>query len=353
VKKIHLLADKTSHVTEDLLVLDLLIASHKGTYGVNFKDLTVSDIRALGTHFIVDRNVIESGSLPNCVYIEATEENKSYENIGPVIESLLGMNLKRDSVLVAVGGGITQDIACFIATTFVRGIAWKFVPTTLLAQADSCIGSKSSINFGKTKNLLGSFTPPNEVIISSHWLNTLEEKDINSGIGEIIKLYIIDGQDVSHDVIRSDLDAAVFNSLLIKKRFIEKDEFDQGVRQILNYGHCFGHAIESVTDFAIPHGIAVSMGMAVANQVAVLEGLIGHDEHEELLHDNFKEFASVPINGAGVLSALTKDKKNTSSKINIILPTGPDIVKQGFAPCDEFWEICKEALTNVPLNVSL
>lgn len=338
---------------EDLLVLDLIIASHKGTYGVNFKELSIDDIRNLGTHFIVDKNVIDAGSLPNCVYIEATEENKSYDKIGPVIESLLAMNLKRDSVLVAVGGGITQDITCFIATTFMRGITWKFVPTTLLAQADSCIGSKSSINFGKTKNLLGSFTPPNEVIISSHWLNTLEEKDINSGIGEIIKLYIIDHQDVSYDDIRSDLNAAVFNSLIIKKRFIEKDEFDKGIRQILNYGHCFGHAIESVTNFGIPHGIAVSMGMAVANQLAVVEGLVSHDDYAELLEDNYKEFADVAIDGNGVLSALTKDKKNTSKAINIILPTGPDLFKQSFAPDEQFWEHCKEALASVPINVSL
>ena len=334
-------------------MLDLLIASHKGTYGVNFKEVGIADIAAMGTHFIVDRNVIEPGMLPNCVVIDATEENKSYENIGPVIEQLLALQLKRDSVLVAVGGGITQDITCFIATTFMRGLNWKFVPTTLLAQADSCIGSKSSINFGKTKNLLGSFTPPNEIVISSNWLSTLEEKDINSGIGEIIKLYIIDGQDVRYDEIRNDLDAAVFNSLLIKKRFIEKDEFDKSVRQILNYGHCFGHAIESVTDFAIPHGIAVSMGMAVANQLAAQQGLVSHDEYSALLYDNYKDYARVNIDGQGVLSALTKDKKNTSSKINIILPTGPDIVKQGFTPDDEFWAQCKNALANVPFNVNL
>lgn len=338
---------------EDLLVPDLLIASHKGTYGVNFKELDIAAIHAMGTHFIVDRNVIEPGLLPNCVCIDATEENKSYDKIGPVIESLLAMNLKRDSILVAVGGGITQDITCFIATTFMRGITWKFVPTTLLAQADSCIGSKSSINFGKTKNLLGSFSPPNEVVISSHWLDTLEEKDINSGIGEIIKLYIIDGQDANYNDIRDDLNDAVFNALLIKKHYIEVDEFDKGIRQILNYGHCFGHAIESVTNFAIPHGIAVSMGMAVANQFAVIQDLITHDDYSELLYANYKDFAHIEINGDHVLSALTKDKKNTSSKINIVLPAGPDIVKQGYTPDDEFWAQCKQALTSVQLNVSL
>ena len=333
-------------VTEDLLVRDFTIESHKGPYKVNFKNLSIADIQSMGTHFIVDRNVIPEGVLPNCVVIDATEENKSYERIGPVIEQLLALKLKRDSVLVAVGGGITQDIACFIATTFVRGIKWKFVPTTLLAQADSCIGSKSSINFGKTKNLLGSFSPPNEVVISDAWLNTLEQKEIDSGIGEIIKLFIIDGQNVNYDDIKNNLNDSIYRALQIKKRFIEQDEFDKGVRQILNYGHCFGHAIESVTDFAIPHGIAVSMGMAVANKFA------GSDKYSDLLYHNYKDFANIEINGDAVFAALTNDKKNTSTKINIILPAGNVIVKQGFTADMQFWEQCRYALITVPFRVS-
>ncbi len=330
---------------EDLLVRNFTVSSHKGPYNVTFRELDIAAIAAMGTHFIVDRNVIEPGMLPNCVVIDATEENKSYENIGPVIEQLLALKLKRDSVLVAVGGGITQDIACFIATTFMRGISWKFVPTTLLAQADSCIGSKSSINFGKTKNLLGSFSPPNEVFISDIWLETLEQKEIDSGIGEIIKLFIIDGQQVSYDDIRKDLTGSVYRALQIKKRFIEQDEFDKGIRLVLNYGHCFGHAIESVTNFAIPHGVAVSMGMAVANAFA------GADKYSELLFNNYKDFANIEIDGNAVLKALTNDKKNTSTKINIILPAGNIIVKQSFTADDEFWEQCRYALNTVPIKV--
>lgn len=333
---------------EDSPVLDFSIQSFKGSYTVEFKNLTPTEIAELGTHFIVDKNVADrAGLLPNSVVIEATEEAKSYQGIIPVIEQLVKLNLKRDSVLVAIGGGITQDIACFIANNYMRGIKWKFIPTTLLAQADSCIGSKSSINFGDVKNLLGSFTPPNQVIIGDHWLETLDPKDIKSGIGEILKLFIIDNRDCDYEHIKNNLNDSLYQALQIKKVFIEEDEFDQARRQILNYGHCFGHPIESVTNFAIPHGIAVSYGMDVANYIALHLDLISQeqfDQWHELLLGNYIDYADVYIDDNRVLSLLTKDKKNTTSKINIIIPDGQSIVKHSFDPSDEFWTTCKLAL---------
>jgi 3-dehydroquinate synthase len=332
---------------EDLLVLDFTVNSHKGPYNIKFVAAEVNALKELGTHFLVDKNVFSADLFPNAVAIDAQEENKDYYAIGRVMEQLLELKLKRDSVLVAIGGGITQDIACFIATTWMRGLQWKLVPTTLLAQADSCIGSKSSINFGKVKNLLGSFTPPNEVVINEQFLHTLDPKDIDSGIGEIIKLFIIDGQQVVYENIRTNLHSAVYQALQIKKQYIEQDEFDKGPRQILNYGHCFGHAIESVTNYAIPHGIAVAMGMNVANKLALDEGLITSDQFNswrQELAKIYKNFVNVPVDIDAVLSAMTNDKKNTSTKINIVLPAGSKIVKQGFDASPEFWLKCKNAL---------
>jgi len=334
-------------VTEDLLVLDFTVNSHKGPYKVKFVEADVDALKKLGTHFLVDKNVFSADLFPNAVAIDAHEENKDYYAIGGVMEQLLELKLKRDSVLVAIGGGITQDIACFIATTWMRGLQWKLVPTTLLAQADSCIGSKSSINFGKVKNLLGSFTPPNEVVIVEQFLYTLDPKDVDSGIGEIIKLFIIDGREAKYKDIKNNLHSAVYQALQIKKQYIEQDEFDQGPRQILNYGHCFGHAIESVTNFAIPHGIAVALGMDVANKFALNEGLITPDQfdswHQEL-EKIYKNFVNMPVDIGAVLSIMTNDKKNTSTKINIVLPAGNKIVKQGFDATPEFWLKCKNAL---------
>ena len=349
---------------EDLPVLDFSIRAHSGDYTVEFNnELIGSDlINNLGTHYLIDKNVFgllgqtfyNSLSKNNIILIQATEETKSFKGVEPIIEQLIGQGLKRDSTLVAIGGGITQDITCFIATTYMRGLKWIFVPTTLLAQSDSCIGSKSSINFGSSKNLLGSFNPPNKVIISEQFLTTLDNRDIKSGIGEIIKLYLVDEKVVGGPAIRENLSYHLYQTLQIKKRFIEVDEFDKGIRNILNYGHCFGHAIESATNFIIPHGIAISMGMEVANRFAFYEGLVDQlyfDTMGEVLAENYKEYAGVPIKMEIVLDALTKDKKNTGDKINLILPVGKKMKKVGFLNANPFWVKARNALTNSPIKL--
>lgn len=340
------------------------IQSHTGPYQVEFNNsiLNSQELIDLGSHFIVDRNVLKylgenfhkQITKKNIILIDATEETKSYKGIEPVFNQLLEQKLKKDSVLVAIGGGITQDITCFVANTFMRGIKWVFVPTTLLAQADSCIGSKSSINFGKTKNILGSFTPPQKVIISDQFLKTLEEKDIKSGIGEIIKLYLVDGRSVSSEEIRNNLTKHLYETLQIKKRYIEEDEFDIGIRNILNYGHCIGHAIESSTNFGIPHGIAITIGMDAVNLFAQTEGLITGDEYQNmhnLLHDNYTDYASTLIKVESVFTALSKDKKNTGSKINLILPVNGILEKRGFENNKTFWTKLENVLSQLPITV--
>ena len=324
-------------------MLNFQIKSHSKTYDVEFdNDLLNNDkLNSLGTHYIIDRNVLgllgekfyQTIDKKSCIIVEATEENKSYHGIEPIIETLIDHKLRRDSHLVAIGGGITQDITCFIANVFMRGVSWTFVPTTLLAQADSCIGSKSSINFGNSKNILGSYTPPNRIIICEKFLSTLAEKEIHSGIGEIIKLYLVDNQLVNSDTIKKDLTKHLYNTLQIKKRFIEEDEFDQGIRNILNYGHCFGHAIESATNFEIPHGIAITIGMELANKLAYTQRLISDMQYtsmKKVLSNNFFGFEKTAINKQLFFSSLSKDKKNTSSKINIILPVNDSITKTSF-----------------------
>lgn len=329
----------------------LNIQSHKGIYTVNFdSDLFESPAKLLEgePHFLIDANVarLYAEKLKpilehkNTVVIAATEENKSIERIIPVFERLVANNARRDHVLVAIGGGIIQDITCFIASTLLRGMKWKFVPTTLLSQADSCIGSKSSINLGKTKNIIGTFNPPNEIFVCTDFLDTLKNEEILSGIGEILKVHAIDSA-AAFDQLSADYEALlgdrkvllayIRRALLIKQRFIEVDEFDRGVRNIFNYGHSFGHAIEAATNFGVPHGIAVAMGMDMANRIASLRGLVTEQHYlrmHPVLRKNYLPYAKTAIPLDDMLSALLKDKKNTSSKLVLIFPVGENAAIQ-------------------------
>jgi len=351
---------------------DITVQSHSGPYLVFFSDRIQGDVGRLmegRPHFLVDANVarLYKDTLrpiidhPHTLVIEATEENKSIENIIPVIEQLVANKVRRDHVLIAIGGGIIQDITCFIASTLLRGMTWKFAPTTLLAQADSCIGSKSSINLGQTKNILGTFNPPKEIFVCADFLDTLEDKDIRSGIGEILKVHAIDSAAAfdrlaaDFDTLRSDrslLLAYIRQALLIKKRFIEEDEFDRGVRNVFNYGHSFGHAIESVTNFGVPHGIAVTMGMDMANCIAVQRGLLPERHYlrmKSALRNNYATYAATDIQIDGMLSALMKDKKNTSSKLMLIFLLGEDaeVQRVEVAPDETFRNQCQMFLSEM------
>ena len=175
----------------------LVIQSHRGPYTVHFDDTIIANPARLlegNPHFLVDANVARLYAYAlrpvlehrNSVVIEATEENKSLERTIPVFERLVQNRIRRGDTLVAIGGGVIQDVTCFIASTLLRGLPWRFVPTTLLAQADSCIGSKSSINLGAAKNILGTFNPPTDIFIALGYLDTLDLKEIHSGVGEII-----------------------------------------------------------------------------------------------------------------------------------------------------------------------
>ena len=350
----------------------LTVQSHKGPYTVTFDDTLLSDLKRVvdgECRFLLDANVAKLYAVeldfvvshPDTIIVEASEESKSIQNIVTVIERLVQGRVRRDHTLVAIGGGVIQDITCFIASTLLRGLRWRFVPTTLLSQADSCIGSKSSVNLGATKNILGTFYPPQEIFVSARFLDTLEDKEIRSGVGEIIKVHAIEGAK-AFDLMAADFhrlltDRTVLmkyirSALLIKQRFIEQDEFDRGVRNIFNYGHSFGHAIESATDYKVPHGIAVSMGMDMANHISRQRNLLSAENYlrmHALLSQNYHQYAKVAIPLDAMLAALMRDKKNTSTMLGLIFSAGPDSAIQSVkvAPDEVFRAQCMRFLEEI------
>lgn len=347
----------------------LTIASHAGPYTAAFHVNGVdrlNDTALDNVHVIIDAHVAElyADRLPallghkSVLRLEATEAAKSLDRFTGYVDHLVANGIRRDHALLAVGGGIIQDTTCFLAATLLRGVEWRFFPTTLLAQADSCIGSKSSINCGKAKNILGTFTPPRRVDICVDFLDTLDPRDVRSGVGEMLKVHAIDGP-ASFDAIAADyprlfddaetMGRYIRRSLEIKKGYIERDEFDRGVRNVFNYGHSFGHAIEAATDFAIPHGIAVTIGMDMANFVAWRLGVGGQshfDRMHPVLRSNYADFADHPVPLDPFLGAIAKDKKNVGSgSVTLILPDrGARIFKDAYPADAAFAAHCRDYL---------
>lgn len=348
----------------------MIIQSHRGPYEVHFRPDAIDNMAELlpeGCIVLIDAHVADLyadrigpvlAGRP-VVRIEAKETNKALEAMPAYVEALVDAGLRRDQTVVAIGGGIVQDITCFLATTMLRGVEWQFFPTTLLAQADSCIGSKSSINCGPMKNILGTFNPPRRIFVSTDFLATLEERDLRSGIGEILKAHAIAGP-AKFDAVAAEyegmlergavLEKWIRSSLDIKKEYIEEDEFDRARRNIFNYGHSFGHAIESVTNFAVPHGIAVTMGMDMANHVAASLGVAGAEPFKRMhatFAANYRGFESVEIDVDAMRRAMSKDKKNIGrNSVTLILP-GEDgtLFRAPYDNDDKFADACRSFLS--------
>lgn len=268
--------------------------------------------------------------------VEASERQKSFELLTPLFVWLLQNGLRRDGSLLVVGGGVLQDIGCFIASVLFRGLRWELIPTTLLAQCDSCIGSKSSINIQSYKNQIGTFYSPHRVRLIFSMLKTLPWDEMRSGLGEAIKLHLL-ASETDFRQLMADLDSLpgnekvlpkwILHSLEIKKNYIEKDEFDKGVRNLLNYGHTFGHAYESASQYGIPHGIGVTLGMLTATYVSAKLGWVSTDYFQDLknrLRPWYQPYEQKlkSLDLTKILNAIKHDKKNTRDAVNCILTRG-------------------------------
>jgi len=261
------------------------------------------------------------------------EDRKNLYTVMEVYDQLMSRAAKRNMTLISVGGGIVQDITGFVASTLYRGLNWIFVPTTLLAQADSCIGSKTSLNYKNYKNLVGTFFPPSRIYLYPSFLKTLCEVDFYSGLGEVIKLHLIGGADRVKSLLaqigqvrerqsKAMLDA-IGGSLNVKLGYLD-DEFDTGKRNLLNFGHCFGHALEATSNFSIPHGQAVMTGIVFANIVAKNRAFMSRqffaELNEEILLDNIVSRPTQDhLNMERIYSAMKMDKKRVGDGLTLIM----------------------------------
>ena len=263
--------------------------------------------------------------------VPATEDEKTLAGAQRALEFFQQNNATKQTVVIAIGGGIIQDIATFSSHIYYRGLRWVYVPTTLLGMCDSCIGAKASINFNAFKNQLGAFHSPHRVLICLPFLDTLSDTEIISGYGEILKLLLTGSvkqfallrESVEQGGLRNpELSRLIYESLNVKKRVIEEDEYERDLRRILNYGHTFGHALEAITHHGIPHGKAVAWGVDLVNYIAVERGLLDRTEYDSIhafIQKYFAHRLAGPVSARDLIDATRRDKKVADGKVSLIL----------------------------------
>ena len=282
---------------------------------------------------LTDQHVagLYAGQFPagHVITIGTGEAVKTLDTVQRIFAELVAIEADRSSFIVGIGGGLVCDVAGFVASTYLRGVRFGFVPTTLLAQVDASVGGKNGVNFGGYKNMVGTFNQPEFVLCDLDLLGTLPETQLQCGFAEIVKhaaiadanmfAYLEQNTDRALDLDLEVIENLVHQSLVIKSTIVNKDEKETGERRKLNFGHTFGHAIEKVTGVA--HGQAVSLGMVLAAELSRKRGLITTEETYRIraLLERLKLPTRMPFDQAAVLEALGKDKKREGDHMHFIL----------------------------------
>lgn len=312
----------------DLIKQGKIISDSLRTLGNHFAIVTDTNIEPLYGKFLLD-TLVKNGLKAYLFSIPAGESFKTRQTKESLEDQLLTKSLGRDTCIIALGGGVVTDIAGFLASSYCRGVPLVMIPTTLLGMVDACIGGKNGVNTSFGKNLIGSIYQPRKVLIDPSLLTSLPKNELRNGVVEMIKHGLIADlsyfeflENHSAEILALDplyLERAIRDSCQIKIQIVEKDERENGLRRLLNYGHTIGHALENLSQYRLSHGEAVAIGMLVESHMAVQMGILAPHvlertqkilqsyqlplklpepiSHEELLkqmiHDK-KAFKSVP-----------------------------------------------------------
>ncbi len=265
----------------------------------------------------------------------AGEESKNLALMGQLASRLARLGMDRSDALLALGGGVTGDLTGFLAASYMRGVSFVQVPTSLLAQVDSSVGGKTGVDIPEGKNLIGAFYQPRAVFIDSAVLKTLPAAELLNGLAEVIKYGVIYDRDFFDfleerrlDILnleRSAIEKLVESCCAIKAAVVEADEREADLRRILNFGHTIGHAVEADSDFKLAHGSAVAIGMAAACRLAVLRGGFAAAEAQRVIRliSDFGLPVSVPAAAVAerLKGYLLSDKKTVGGRVFFVLPT--------------------------------
>ena len=283
------------------------------------------------------------------ITIDTGEEIKTLDTVGSIYDQLLELGADRASFIVGIGGGIVCDVAGFVASTYMRGIRFGFVSTTLLSQVDASVGGKNGVNFGSYKNIVGVFSQPEFVICDQDLLATLPPREFQGGFAEIVKhgaiaddhlfSYLEHNWALALEHDPEVIEKVVYDSVIIKSTIVSRDATEQGERRKLNFGHTLGHAIEKVLQ--VPHGEAVSAGMVLASKFSEKKGYLQKHDTARLssLLEKFRLPVRLEFNRQQVFEAIRKDKKREGDRLKFVFLTriGKAVVEK--IPIQEIVEV--------------
>ncbi len=312
---------------------------NKHPYGKNL--FFIVDSRLMRIHGEKIRNLSESlPAVKKKFYkLSATEENKSYSEMQKIHEFMLKHHYGRDTLIIAIGGGITGDLSGFVASTYMRGVPYVQIPTTILAAVDSSVGGKTGINLLGFKNIVGSFYQPEAVFADTEFFETLPYEEKLCGFGEILKYAFLANENFLKFITKNTdaffanetkaLSRIIGESVKLKAAVVSADETEKGLRKILNLGHTFGHAIEAAEKHKIKHGQAVIAGLFASLNLARFMNLIDEKNFLSLSEvlGQFKGKIKLSVSDVSkIYSSMKKDKKNREGKIKFVLIGAPGVI---------------------------
>ncbi len=290
---------------------------------------------------LLEDQLIDYGYKVSKMTLPPGEQTKTIETLQAIWTNMVEQGLDRSSTLVALGGGVVSDIGGFSSATFMRGIPWIVLPTTLLAMADASIGGKTGVNLPIGKNLVGAFHSPRFVLVDPQTLRTLPDQELRAGLAEVVKSAVIGDADLAEiclqglDQVLQQLDEVVKRAMAVKIKTIQADPYEKGRRAVLNFGHTIGHAIECLSDYTLLHGMCVSMGMVAETRLAEELQLAnpGLTEQIKLMLENLGLPVKIPtsFSAESLIQAMQTDKKKKEGTIRFALPIRIGEVKTGIA----------------------
>jgi 3-dehydroquinate synthase len=295
----------------------------------------------------VEKSLTDAGFRVNVFTFPAGEGSKNMATLSDLLEFMAGAGMTRTDCVVALGGGVTGDLAGFAAGCFLRGIRFVQMPTTLLAAVDSSVGGKTAVNLKAGKNLAGAFWQPSAVICDTDCLATLPEEDFACGAAEVIKTAVLNGEDffslLEEGGLSGRVEDVIARAIAHKARIVESDEREAGIRKTLNLGHTVGHAVEACSRYTVPHGRAVSIGLAVITRAAASLGLCDRRAAGRII--GILEDHGLPVetefSTEAIVRAALRDKKRSGEKITLIMPQKIGACSLWDVPIEELSEIVR------------